>query len=142
MNTAENSGLRQMLDIEDRESARFVVPGATISCKKSGFWHPKNDFASDEKLPVADIGKHGMSFLTDNIPRLSRISLLLQYSDHEDVICLKGRVVYSLPRGIGHSYRYRVGVRFDSFSTKKNDNSIEALRILERLEKDHNPVST
>jgi hypothetical protein len=142
MNTAEYSDLRQGRDLEDRESARFVVPGATVSCKRSGFWHPRNDSASEEKLPVADISKHGLSFLTDSLPRSNRISLLLKYSDHEDVICLKGRVVYCLPRGIGHTYGYRVGVRFDSFSTNTNGNSIEALRILERLEKDHIPVNT
>lgn len=142
MNTAEYSDLRLGRNIEDRESARFVVPGATVSCKTSGFWHLRNDFASEERLPVADISRHGMSFLTDNLPKSSRISLLLKYSDREDVICLKGRVVCSLPRGNGHSYRYRVGVRFDPFSTKKGDNPVEALRILEKLEKDQNPVNT
>lgn len=91
---------------------------------------------------MADISKHGISFLTDNLPRPSRISLLLQYSDHEDAICLKGRIVWSLPHGIGLSHRYRVGVRFDPFSTRKDDNPLEALRILEKLEKDHNPVNT
>jgi len=141
MDTAERSGLRRGYDIEDRECARFIVPGATISCKRNGFWHLRNDHAPEERLPVVDISKLGMSFLADDLPRSSRISLILQYSDYEDDVYLKGRIVCSLPRGIGHSYRYRVGVRFDPFSTRKYDNPLEALRILEKLEKDHNRLN-
>jgi hypothetical protein len=33
-------------------------------------------------------------------------------------------------------------VRFDPSSTKKDGNPVEALRILEKLEKDPNPVNT
>lgn len=141
MNTAEHSGLRQVYSIKDRECARFIVPGATISCKRSGFWHLWNDYAPEERLPVVDISKHGISFLTDNPPRWSRVSLILRYSDCEKVICLEGRVVYSLPRSIGHSYRYRVGVCFDSFSTNKNDNPLGCLKILEELGKGYDLVS-
>jgi hypothetical protein len=142
MNTAEHGGLRQGRNLEDRECARFVVLGATISRKKSDFRHLRNDFASEERLPVVDISKLGISFLTDNLLTSSSVSLLLQYSDHENLICLKGRVAYSLPCGMGHSYRYQVGVRFDPFSTKKDDNPVKALRILEKLKPGQDIEST
>lgn len=57
MNTAEYSGLRQGCDSKDRECARFIASGATISCKRSGFRHLRNDFASedwDDMLTIRD----------------------------------------------------------------------------------------
>lgn len=126
----------------DRGCARFVVPGATVCCRWTRFWRLGKTPSSGERFPVVDISTTGMSFLTDNPPRSSRVMLLLNYSEHDGAIHLKGRVVYVVPRGGGLSYHYRVGVTFNPFSPRKADNSLEALSMLKKLERTYGLEAT
>ena len=121
-------------NVGDRRCARFVVPGATVSLEMGGLGQRRKDLSSKERSPVVDLSKGGMSFLTDSPPRLSRVVLLLAYSEEEDPIRLEGRIVYFMPRGAGLSYRYRVGVEFIPFTRRRGHNSLESLGRLERLE--------
>ena len=141
MNNIEYGRSRQGCSNPDRKCGRFVVPGATISCKDRGFWHWKG-FAPEERSPVVNISRTGLAFLTDSPPKTNRVILLFSFSEKEEPISLEGRVVYSLPRGNGLAYRYRVGVEFSPFSARKGHNSLVSLGVLEYLEKTHGAGNT
>lgn len=138
-NSADNAPRR---DFRDRRFARFAIPGATVSYKSSGFWQRRKNLALEEKSPVVDIGKGGISFLTDRPPRARRIILLFNYSNTEDALLLEGSVVYHAPRSNRIGLRYRVGVEFLPFSAKPGDNSLEALGVLDKLERTYCPQET
>jgi hypothetical protein len=132
MDIYKNNGIHTDTGAAGRKSARFRIPGATVIIgQESSAQAAKNPLP--ERSPVEDLSKGGISFLTDKVPKLSRISLLLAYSDEEDPIPLEGRVVYFVPRGARLSYRYRVGVEFIPFSYKKGYNTLDSLNQLERL---------
>jgi len=118
----------------DRKSGRFVIPGATISLKKGAGGHGKDELAI-ERSPVIDISKGGVAFLTNEIPKLGRVTLLLTYAEDEAPLRLMGTIVYFVSRGAGLRYRYRVGAEFAPFSTTKGHNSFESLVKLEGLGK-------
>ncbi|MBZ5498252.1 MAG: PilZ domain-containing protein [Acidobacteriia bacterium] len=122
-------------DIGGRGFVRFIVPGATVSYRSGGFWQRRMDTPSEQRFPAVNISKGGIGFLTDTPPKSIRVSLLLRYSEKDEPIQLEGKVVYAVARGPALSYRYRVGVEFNPFSAKKGDNSLESLRMLDRLEK-------
>jgi hypothetical protein len=136
MNNSEYGVSRQGGSNPDRKCARFVVPGATLSCKERGSWH-RTGLASEEKSPVVSISRKGLAFLTDSPPKTSRVTLLFSYSEKEEAISLEGRVIYSLPCGTELAYRYRVGVAFSPFSERKGHNSLVSLGVLDHLEKTH-----
>ncbi len=140
MNVSADNAPRR--DFRERMFARFAIPGATVSFKSIGFWQWRKNRALEEKSPVVDIGKGGMAFLTDRPPRARRIILLLDYSNREDALLLEGTVVYHAPRSDRIGLRYRVGVEFLPFSAKPGDNSLEALGVLDKLERTYCPQKT
>jgi hypothetical protein len=137
MNISADNAPRQ--DSSDRRFARVVIPGATVSFKSRGFWQRRKNLALLEKSPVVDIGKGGMAFLTDKLPRGRRVTLLVNYSGPEDALLLEGIVIYHAPRSSRIGLRYRVGVEFLPFSSMPGDNSLEALGVIENLEKTYGP---
>jgi len=119
---------------EHRKVSRFTIPGATISFEKSTAGYCGSD-SLFERSPVVEISRKGVSFLTNNPPRLSGISLILTYAEDASPLRLEGRVVYFVSRGAGLSPRFRVGVEFAPFSTGHGHNSLDTLIQLQRLEK-------
>jgi hypothetical protein len=136
MSSSDYPGSQQSCGNPDRKLARFVIPGATLNFRVRGFWHRKGQ-VSTEKSPVVNISRRGLAFLTDNPPSANRVTVLVKYAENEDPMSLDGRVVYSLPRGTGLAYRFRVGVEFSPFSPKKGHNSLVSQGLLEYLEKIH-----
>ena len=88
---------------------------------------------------MVDVGKGGLAFLTDRPPRADRITLLFRYPSEEDGLLLEGRVVYRAPRSHRIGLRYRVGVEFLPFSAEPGDNALEALAVLDKLERTYCP---
>jgi Tfp pilus assembly protein PilZ len=124
---------------ERRACVRFVVPGATVSYRIQGYLF--RVFApSDEGCPVLDLGKGGLSFLTNRVLRAGqKITLLLSFSDSKEPVALEGRIVHA---GMNRemSYKYRAGVQFNPFGTGKNANPLEVLKRLDDLEKTYSAV--
>jgi hypothetical protein len=135
MDSGEENRLRQRIGRADRRSARFVVPGATVSLVREEEMASRAAGDVAETLPVADISCHGISFVTNSLMESGRVSFLLKYSDLEDPIRLQGRVVHAVSRGALLGYRYRVGAEFDPFSNKKGHNSLQAMNVLNKLER-------
>jgi hypothetical protein len=126
---------------DQRGRDRFVAPGATISFHYNGRWWRGKKSSVESRCPVSDLSKGGLSFYSDiPLPSDGKISLTLHLSEGEGAIPLAGRVAYCVPRGIGHDYRYRVGVRFNPFGTGYGDNPPQSLKALGKLQEASCPV--
>ena len=87
--------------------------------------------------PAIDLCGGGLAFLDDLLQKPGmRISMLLKLKGREEEIPLEGHVVYSVATGIA-GYRYRIGIQFLPFADRKGCNSLEALAVLIKYEKDY-----
>jgi len=92
---------------EKRLSVRFMVPGASVSWKPNG-----RDSFSESDIPLADISRGGLAFLSNNPPTVgSSLFIKLFLPLGKETLELLGRVIYSIPHNPGVIYRHRVGVR-------------------------------
>jgi hypothetical protein len=114
-----------------RAHNRFSIPGAAIS------WAPSGQESSSEKtFPLSDIGRGGLSLLTNNPPNIgSEISIRVFLPPKKEKIDLVGKVIYAISRGPRLTYGYRVGVEFMPFEEKAGGNSPELVDVIERLER-------
>lgn len=109
---------------------RFVVHGASVSWMSG-----QGKSFPDETWPLSDINTTGLSFLTNKAPKAgSEISLLITLPKKSDIFKLLGKVIYSLPRGPGLTYRYRIGVKFKEFAESGGCNSLSTLNKIKELE--------
>ena len=113
-----------------RAKNRFSVPGATVS------WaYKEEEIHADETTPLSDISLTGLSLLTNNPPEEgSDIFLRLSLPKQPGRIDLHARTVYSMFRGPGLTYEYRVGTEFKPFSETEGDNAPQSKDALEELE--------
>jgi hypothetical protein len=113
-----------------RAFVRFTVPGAAVS------WMPdrKEPFA-EAGMPLSDISRGGLSFLSNEPPIIeSEIFLQIFLPQNNETLELLGRVVYSIPRGPGLIYKYRVGIELKSFIQPERENSPHPLKVIEAFE--------
>jgi hypothetical protein len=110
---------------------RFSIPGAKVT------WKDKDQGSfPDETSPLSDLSQFGVSLLTNNSPKVdSDISLRISIPRGPKQLDLYGKVVYSIYRGPGLTYEYRVGVHLKPFSTTEGDNPLKSEKTLEELEK-------
>jgi len=113
-----------------RACERFSIPGATISWVYRG----QGTFP-EEDTPLSDISRNGLSFLTNDPPEVdSTIHARLQFPKDPGQLELFGRTVYSIFRGPGLTYEYRIGVELSPFSQEEKDNTLESQKVIEQLE--------
>jgi AraC-like DNA-binding protein len=113
---------------------RIVIPEATIKYRIHNFWPYRCAFSNP--CPVIDLNSSGLGFLADLSQKPGkRVSLHLTLPGMKELLELNGHIAYSVATGIS-GYRYRVGIRFLPFAKRRGCNSLEALAILNRLEKD------
>jgi len=114
-----------------REHERFSILGATVSWRNMD----QTSFPA-ETWPLSDISSSGVSLLTNNPPDVdSDISLRINLPKKPEHIELYGRVIYSIFRGPGLTYEYRIGIQLNPFSTTEGDNSSQAREAIEKLER-------
>jgi hypothetical protein len=113
-----------------REYERLSIPGTTLSWK----YMDQSSFP-DETLPLSDISRFGVAFLANTPPEEdSDISLRISLPKPPKHLELYGKVVYSILRGPGLTYEYRVGVHLKPFSAAEGDNPPQSQEVLEELE--------
>ena len=113
-----------------RAHDRFSIPGATVSWINNG----KKNFP-EESTPLSDISMSGLSLLTNNPPEEnSDICIRINFPKEPGQLKLYGSTVYSIFRGPGLTYEYRVGVKLSPFSETEGDNSPESQKVLAQLE--------
>ncbi len=113
-----------------RAHVRFTVPGAAVSWMLQG----QESFA-ETSMPLSDISRGGLAFLANEPPEIgSEIFIHIFLPQHKETLELLGRVVYSIPRGPGLIYRFRVGVELKSFAPTDGHNPPHSLKVIETFE--------
>jgi hypothetical protein len=115
---------------ERRAFLRFTVPGAVVSWKTDG-----KNFFSEADMPLADISRGGLAFLSNNPPVAeSDIFIQVFLPQGKEYLELLGRVVYSIPQGPGLVYGYRIGVQVKAFLQTDSGNGSRSLKVIESFE--------
>jgi hypothetical protein len=113
-----------------RAYERLSIPGVTLSWK----YMDESSFP-DETLPLSDISRFGVAFLTNTPPEEdSDISLRINFPKPPKLLELYCKVIYSIFRGPGLTYEYRVGVNLKPFSGAEGDNLPQSQEVIEELE--------
>jgi Tfp pilus assembly protein PilZ len=108
--------------IERRECQRFKIPGATASYAKEKFSLSKKEEYTEEFCPVMDLSRGGVQFLTQKpLKYKTKISLKISIPGERIPLTLKGEVRWSAPNP-GKSYKYQIGVQFNSYGEEKDQN--------------------
>jgi len=125
-----NSALAQLASNFDRRSHdRLVVPGATVSWALKG-----RESLPHETGPLSDISEGGLAFLTNDPPTAGlEISLVVFLPPKSQTLELLGIVAYSIPRGPGLTYAYRVGVALKPSAHSGDGNAAESLAVIQTL---------
>ena len=113
-----------------RAKNRFSIPGATVS------WaYKEEEIPAEETTPLSDISLNGLSLLTNTPPQEgSDIFLRVNLPKQPGCVDFHARTIYSMFRGPGLTYEYRVGTQFKPFSDAEGDNAPQSKEILEELE--------
>ncbi len=106
---------------EKRGCVRFRIPGATTAFKKDKSLFHRNPNYSGEFLPILDISRGGIRFLSmENIPFDTRLHLRIQVPGDQGPLKIDGVVSWAAPN-IGQSFKYQIGVQFFPYGEKKGD---------------------
>jgi hypothetical protein len=124
--------------MERRACSRFEIPGATVSYKEKKLFFSKKEI-TEEYTPVLDLSRGGLRFLGQELLKNKRrVSLIISIPDEGIPLSLKGRVLWT-SFNPGKSYKYQIGIQFDPYGEKKEQNSPEDLAKLITLEQKFSP---
>ncbi|MBS3820092.1 PilZ domain-containing protein [bacterium] len=120
--------------VERRECQRFKIEGATVSYKKPKLLStPKN--YTEENCPVTEISRGGIRFLTEKPLKINqKVMLTVHLPGNRDPLDLQGRVIWKSVSP-NQSYKYQLGIQFEPYGAKKNQNSPLILEKIKELEK-------
>ena len=108
--------------LEKRTCARFRIPGATIAFRREKSLFKHGSKYGGEFLPVLDISRGGIRFLsTENLPLDTRLHLSIQVPGDPSPLKMDGLVRWAAPN-IGQSFKYQLGVQFAPYGDKKGMN--------------------
>jgi hypothetical protein len=108
-------------EIEKRSCLRFKIPGATVNYQKKFILFTKPGFI-EEFCPVLDISRGGIRFLSQNALRpTTDVSMKISVPGEKIPFTMKGVVKWS-SLSEGKSYKYQVGVQFNPYGEKKDQN--------------------
>jgi hypothetical protein len=107
--------------LERRTCERFKIPGATVSYRKDRKIFGNEEFL-EEFCPVLDMSRGGIRFLTHKpLDFQIRVYLSISVPGERIPLTLKGEVRWS-SFNPGKSYEYQVGVQFNPYGEKKDQN--------------------
>jgi len=108
-------------DLEKRECVRFRIPGATISFRKEKALGKKEE-PSGEFCPILDISRGGVRFLSQELIKFNtKLELEIHVPGEKIPLILKGVVRWYCPNPT-KSYKYQIGVQFNPYGEKKDQN--------------------
>jgi hypothetical protein len=108
-------------EIEKRSCLRFKIPGATVNYQKKSILFTKPGFI-EEFCPVLDISRGGIRFLSQNaLKPTTDVSMKISVPGEKIPFTMKGVVKWS-SLSEGKSYKYQVGVQFNPYGEKKDQN--------------------
>jgi hypothetical protein len=105
---------------ERRSCVRFRIPGATVDYQRKTFF-PKPGYI-EEFCPLVDISRGGIRFLAQKpLKTETEVSVKISVPGERIPFVMKGIVKWSSP-GEGKTYKYQVGVQFNPYGDKKEEN--------------------
>jgi hypothetical protein len=108
-------------EIERRACVRFKIPGATVNYQRRTFLFTKPGFV-EEFCPVVDISRGGIRFLTQNALKPNTdVELKISVPGERIPFSMKGVARWSA-LSEGKSYKFQVGVQFNPYGEKKDQN--------------------
>lgn len=114
---------------------RLRIKGATVNFIQKHFLFYKGDY-SEEFCPVIDLSRGGIRFLCRRLlsTLIKKITVQIYIPGEKSYLNLKGRIKW-ISLNPSMNYRYQVGVQFNSFGERKEDNRPEILERLIALER-------
>lgn len=122
--------------MKKRKCRRFNIPGTTLFYRKKPFLFFKTEYPND-CYPVVDISKGGTKFLCNQ--RLTpgrRFIIKVVIPGIKKPLEIFAKISW-VARNREVSYKYQIGVSFNPYGTRRNNNSREILSLLEKLEKEN-----
>ncbi len=119
--------------MKKRSCDRFTIPGTTIYYKNKPRLFLKHEY-SDTYYPVLDFSRGGAKFLCNDrlkagTPLVVKINIPGVEENPEFLASVRW-----ISRNPEESYQYQTGIAFNSYGNKKNENPMEVLSLLERIE--------
>ena len=105
--------------IERKRFKRLKIPGATVNFSQKHF---KRKY-SEEFCPVVDLSRGGIRFLCRKLIStiVTKISLQIYIPGERFYLNLKGRIKWT-SLNPSENYKYQIGVQFNPFGKKKEQN--------------------
>jgi len=108
--------------IERRTCLRFEIPGATVSYKVSKLLPAVLDKYEEEFCPLLDVSRGGMRFQANHKPDIdAKLIMHISVPGERVPLVLQGRVRWATP-GEGIGFAYQIGVQFNAYGEKKDQN--------------------
>ncbi len=108
--------------IERRTCLRFEIPGATISYKVSKFLPAALDKYEEEFCPLLDISRGGMRFQANHKLNIdTKLIMHISVPGERVPLVLHGHLRWVTPTG-SSGYRFQMGVQFNPYGEKKDQN--------------------
>jgi hypothetical protein len=116
---------------KERAEQRISIPGATVAylLRGRGIRNP----CRSGPFPLYDLSSRGMAFLCDHPLKPGRELLaIIECTKLPITLLLNCRVVYAVAENLV-DFRYRLGVQFKPFESKRGSNHPESLEFLAQL---------
>jgi len=119
--------------LEKRNCERFIIQGGTVSYRMSKLFFLEKNFS--DSYPLGNISRGGLFFLSNERLSINKRILIQLFVPHESApLTIKGRVKWVLINP-ERSYRYQIGIQFETFGHKRKHNPLKLLEKLVDLEK-------
>lgn len=107
--------------IERRTCIRFEIPGATLSYKQKKPLLTKATYG-EEFCPIIDLSRGGLRFLSQEELKIGNpVILKISIPGERIPLELNGHIKWAAPH-VGMSYKYQIGVQFNPYGEKKEQN--------------------
>ena len=119
--------------MKKRNCRRFNIPGTTLYYREKPFLFFTGNYSADY-YPVLNFSKGGAKFLCPQ--RLTpgrQITIKLNVPGTDQVPEILASIKW-ISKNPEQSYRYQIGIGFNSYGNGKNKNAVEILSLLEELE--------
>ena len=109
-------------EIERRTCLRFQIPGATVSYKIPKLLPAVLDKYEEEFCPLMDISRGGLRFQGNIKPDIdTKMTMNISIPGERVPLVLNGRVRWATSLE-GSGFKYQIGVQFNPYGEKKDQN--------------------
>jgi hypothetical protein len=119
--------------VKKRSCDRFSIPGTVLYYKNKPRFFVKNAYSKDY-YPVINMSRGGAKFLCNQRLKAGAVLIIklnIPGVETEPEIITDVKWISKNPE---QSYRYQIGIAFNAYGTRKNENPIALLSTFQKLE--------